>query len=162
MVPALLSSLLVQGCEGLIPSWETRVPQVHSSVNRTPHTPLFLAVTVRVFPGELSIWVGGFRKANLSTSVGLRGDKVGWVGSIIQSPEGLNRTKGGRRRNLSLLFLSHWAGTSRQLLLPLDWDLHHIPCSQAFRFRLDYTAGFPVGLLGPKANFSFSLPLSYK
>jgi len=55
MVPALLSRLLVQGCEGLIPSWETRVPQVHSSVSKTPHNPLFLAVNVRVFPGELSI-----------------------------------------------------------------------------------------------------------
>ena len=51
--------------------------------------------------------MGGFRKANLSTSAGLQGDNVGCVGSIIQSTEGLNRTKGGRRRNLSLLFLSH-------------------------------------------------------
>ena len=55
MVPALLSNLLVQGCEGLIPSWGTRVPQVHSSINKTPHIPLFLGVNVRVFPGELSI-----------------------------------------------------------------------------------------------------------
>ena len=45
---------------------------------------------------------------------------------IIQSLEGLGRTKGGRREDLSLPLLPHWLSwdSSFYLLLSLDWYLY--------------------------------------
>lgn len=64
---------------------------------------------LRVFPENISIWIISLSKENPTLPV--------WVG-IIQSPEGLNRTKRQRKEN----FFSSWAGIYI-LFCPLTLEL---------------------------------------
>ena len=75
------SGPLVQGCVGLIPSWGTRIPQVHSLVSKTPQTPLFLAVNVRVFTGKLRFAGVGSGKQTSQPVRGCREIRWGELGA---------------------------------------------------------------------------------
>ena len=98
---------------------------------------------MRVFPDEISIWIGGLLE-QLPSPV--------WVG-ITQSTEGLTRTKGRRR--------PHCLGcdVSSHLLLPLDWDLHHgLPWSSGLQTQTELHLGLQLAG-GRSWNFSASITM---
>ena len=113
-----------------------------------------MGVSVRVFFSQISIWIGKLSEANALPS----------MGDIIQSVEGLNRTKRAEKgQNCSV-----WANTSI-LPCPQTWvlrvlklsdseqDIHHSPHNaQTFRPELNYTMGLHGSPLAVSRSWHFS------
>lgn len=78
-------------------------------------------MSVRVFLDEISSGISGLSDDRSPVSVG-----------IIHSLEGLNRTKGSRRKNLPLYYLPAWIGTSH-LVFSGPWTGTYIIRSSVLR-----------------------------
>ena len=111
---------------------------------------------MRVFPCEISIWMGRLNKADWLSPM--------CVG-ITQSTKGLNRIKSGGIRNSPLFFLPYcWTGTSHLIFFsktgipPVLWplaELHHwLSCASSLQMEI-------LGLLSLQVMWANSSNMFY-